>query len=94
MALEKEKQELILKVGALVERRFAGDYKATFDHYASKRTESGSINADELSDLLIDAEVGNMFTRGMWVSGIMAELDKDKDGFITYSELEAIAQDL
>ena len=94
MALEKEKQELIRKVAALVERRFAGDYKATFDHYASKRTESGSINADELSDLLIDAEVGNMFTRGMWVSGIMAELDKDKDGFITYSELEAIAQDL
>jgi len=94
VALEKEKQELIQKVSALVERRFGGDYEATFNHYASKRTESGSIDSNELSDLLADAEIGNVFTRGMWVSGIMAELDKDKDGFITFSELEAIAQEL
>jgi hypothetical protein len=94
VALEREKQELIEKVGALIDSRYGGDYKTAFDHYANKRTESGSIDSDELSDLLGDAEVGNVFTRGMWVSGIMSELDKDKDGFITYSELQAIAQEL
>ena len=94
MALEREKQELIEKISALVESQYGGDFKAAFDHYASKRADSGSIDSDELSDLLTDAEIGNVFTRGMWVSGIMSELDTDKDGFITYSELEAIAQSL
>jgi hypothetical protein len=94
VALEKEKQELIGKVSALVESQYGGDFKAAFDHYANKRTDSGSIDSDELSVLLADAEVGNVFTRGMWVSGIMAELDTDKDGFITYNELEAIAQEM
>jgi len=94
VALEKEKQELVQKVSALVESQYDGDFKAAFDHYANKRTQTGTIDADELSDLLKDAEIGNVFTRGMWVDGIMAELDSDKDGFISYSELEAIAQSL
>ena len=92
MANEREKQELIQKIGALVDERFEGDFKTGFDHYANKRSESGSIDADELSELLSDAGVGNAFTRGFWVDGVMAEVDKDNDGFITYSELESIVQ--
>jgi hypothetical protein len=90
--VEKEKQELIQKVGALVEEQFAGDFKSAFDHYANKRSQTGSIDSDELSELLRDADIGNTFTRGFWVSGIMAEVDKDNDGFITYTELEKIVQ--
>lgn len=92
MGNEQEKQELIQKIGELVEQRFGGDFKTGFDHYASKRSQSGSIDADELSHLLSDADVGNAFTRGFWVDGVMAEVDKDNDGFITYSELQSILQ--
>ena len=76
MATEQEKQELIGKLEALVQERFDGDYKAAFDNYANKRSQSGSVDADELSDLLKDAGVGNAFTRGFWVDGVMAEVDK------------------
>ena len=92
MATEQEKQELIGKLEALVQERFDGDYKAAFDNYANKRSQSGSVDADELSDLLKDAGVGNAFTRGFWVDGVMAEVDKDNDGFITYSELQSILE--
>ena len=92
MASEEEKRELIGKLEALVQEQYDGDYKTAFDHYANKRSESGSVDADELSDLLSDAGVGNAFTRGFWVDGVMAEVDKDNDGFITYSELQSILQ--
>ena len=92
MASEEEKKELVEKLVALVEERFDGDYKAAFDNYANKRSQSGSVDADELSDLLKDAGVGNAFTRGFWVDGVMAEVDKDNDGFITYSELQSILE--
>jgi len=92
VASEEEKKELVEKLVALVEERFDGDYKAAFDRYANKRSQSGSVDAVELSDLLKDAGVGNAFTRGFWVDGVMAEVDKDNDGFITYSELQSILE--
>ena len=92
MPSEQEKKELIGKLEGLVRERFDGDFKTAFDHYANKRSQSGSVDADELSELLSDAGVGNAFTRSFWVDGVMAEVDKDNDGFITYSELQSILQ--
>ncbi len=78
--------ELKTKVGALVNQRFGGDYKAAFDHYDGSH--DGGVNRDELVQLLADAGVGNAFTRGMWADGIMEKLDLDKDGRIQWSEFQ------
>jgi hypothetical protein len=61
-----------------------GDFKAAFDHY--DRGHDGGVSADELTQLLKDAGVGNAFTRGAWVSGIIERLDTNKDGRIQFSE--------
>jgi Ca2+-binding EF-hand superfamily protein len=89
---ESNEQELIRKVRQLVFRRFQGDYKRAFDHYARKRERSGSIDTDELNELLKDADIGNGLTRGAWVSGIIKKLDKNGDGFISFSELQWMEQ--
>lgn len=90
MADDKNRQELDDKVTALVATRFAGDYRAAFAHYDADR--SGVIDADELKALLSDAGIGNGLTRGMWARGIVAELDKDGDGGISWAEFDAVFQ--
>ncbi len=84
---ELQKNELRDKVGKLVRDEFGGDYHKAFDHYDSD-VEDGKISGRELVKLLRDAGVGNWLTRGAWASGIMAELDTDKDGSISKSEFE------
>ena len=88
MASEAEKRELQQKVQALVEAKFQGDYQKAFDHYAQARTKDGKINKAELTKLLGDADIGNFFTRGVWADEIIAELDADKDGAISWAEFE------
>jgi hypothetical protein len=39
--------------------------------------------------LLEDADVGNRFTRGIYVTGIVQKMDKNKDGKIQWSEFES-----
>ena len=78
--------ELVTKVGRLVDSRFGGDARAAFDHYAGA---DGKVSADELSKLLKDAGIGNMFTRGSWVSGIMEQMDRNRDGQIGRTEFNS-----
>ncbi len=40
--------------------------------------------------MLKDAGIGNGFTRGAWTSGVIKELDKNKDGAIAYSEFRVV----
>lgn len=79
--------ELTTKVQRLVERRFQGDGRAAFDHYAGA---DGQVNRDELSRLLSDAGVGNFITRGAWVSGIMERVDGNGNGKISWGEFNAV----
>jgi len=48
----------------------------------------GKIDSDELSTILADADVGNRFTRGAWVRGVMKSLDADGDDKIDWNEFE------
>jgi hypothetical protein len=76
--------ELISKVQRLVAGRFAGNYRAAFDQYGR----DGLMDEDGLERLLKDAGVGNFATRGTWVKAILEKLDGDRDGFISFAELQ------
>lgn len=84
-AVNEEVLELQTKIAAFVRANYGGDYKRAFEHYAADRV---GIGADELKQLLADADIGNLFTRGSWVSGIMDRLDVNQDGRITWDEFE------
>jgi hypothetical protein len=87
-AEDDHERELKTKVGALVQSKFGGDYKAAFDHYDADK--SASIDKNELVQLLSDAGVGNGLTRGTWASRIIDKLDSNADGAIEWSEFESV----
>jgi Ca2+-binding EF-hand superfamily protein len=88
-ATEVQKNELRDKVSKLVRDGFGGDYHKAFDHYDGD-VKDGKISSRELEKLLGDAGVGNRLTRSTWASGIIAELDTDKDGSISEAEFEDV----
>jgi Ca2+-binding EF-hand superfamily protein len=88
-ATEVQKKELLDKVAKLIKHKFAGGYHKAFDHYAHD-IKDGKISKPELVKLLGDAGVGNWMTRGQWADGIIAELDKDRDGGISWTEFEEV----
>jgi Ca2+-binding EF-hand superfamily protein len=88
-ATEVQKNELRDKVSKLVGDKFGGDYHKAFEHYDDD-VKDGTISGRELSKLLMDAGIGNWLTRGAWVSGIISELDTDKDGSISEAEFETV----
>ena len=89
---DKRKKELVKRVSDLVYGRFGGDYNAAFNHYATKSSAEPSVDADELRELLSDAGVGNSVTRGVWVRGIIGELDRDMDGKISAAEFQSVIE--
>jgi len=84
--------ELVAKVQKLMSERFGGSdataRKKLFDAYDADA--DGQIDRDELGQLLADAGVGNGFTRGVWVRGVVAKLDADESKTISYAEFEGI----
>jgi Ca2+-binding EF-hand superfamily protein len=88
-ATEVQKDELRDKIGKLVRDQFGGDYRKAFDHYDGD-VKDGKISHHELTRLLGDAGVGNWLTRSTWASGIIAELDTDKDGSISQAEFDGV----
>jgi Ca2+-binding EF-hand superfamily protein len=87
MAREQERRELADKLSALVTARFGGDVRRAFQHYDASG--DGKVGKDELKALLGDAGVGNALTRSAWAGGIIAELDTDGDGRVSWSEFES-----
>jgi hypothetical protein len=88
-AVEKEDpnvKELKEKVGKLVKANFKGDYKKAFEHYDADK--DNAVNADEITKLLKDADVGTWATRWKWVDGILDRLDQNKNKKIEWTEFD------
>ncbi len=82
------KAELIDKVTNLVVTGFAGDYRAAFMHYDANT--DGFVSKAELDTLLIDANVGNRFTRPVWINGIIDAMDVNGDDKISWDEFDKV----
>jgi Ca2+-binding EF-hand superfamily protein len=86
--MSKEQEELVQKVQALLTKRFGNtnpeSMRKLFDAY--DRDGDGKIEGRELERLLEDAGVGNAFTRGAWVKGIIAAMDENSDKRIDWAE--------
>jgi Ca2+-binding EF-hand superfamily protein len=87
--MSKEQEELVEKVKALMGRKYGATDSAAlrklFDAYDVNK--DGKIDKKELESLLSDAGVGNGFTRGMWVKGVMGALDANADALIDWDDL-------
>lgn len=83
-------EELAKALGDLVATRFGGARDVCFRFY--DRDGDGAINAEELRTLLYDAGIGSPLTRQMWVSGILAKVDADRDGRITWAEFQTVTR--
>lgn len=80
-----KRDEVIQKIKKLVDTEFDGNTEKAFFFFDDDK--DGKINWHELFNVARDADIGNRITRSAWVSGIMKELDKDGDGFISREEL-------
>jgi len=87
MALDEDRRELRDKVAALVGLRFGGDYRVAFGHYAADG--NGAVSRHELEALLADAGVGPNWTPWVWATAIVAALDADGDGCVSWPEFAA-----
>lgn len=91
-ASASDKKELIAKLTRHVAARFGGTgsdaWRRAFK--SADADHSGTIDAVELAALLEAAGVGNFLSIDAWVSGVMAELDRDDEDGISYPELEAV----
>lgn len=85
--INEDVDELKTKVAALVRDSYGGDYRRAFAHYDP---DQDGIAAEELKQLLEDADVGNLFTRSSWVAGIIARVDDNQDGRISWAEFERV----
>lgn len=86
MASAADVLELQTKLKALVAERFGGNWASAFKAYDANG--DGRIDANELETLLADANVGNFVTRSSWVRGVLDEVDTNRDGTISYDELQ------
>ena len=86
--MSREQEELVQKVQALMAKKFGASspeaMRKLFDAY--DRDADGKIDAHELEALLVDAGVGNAFTRGAWVKGIISAMDQNSDKRVDWDE--------
>jgi Ca2+-binding EF-hand superfamily protein len=88
----KEQEELVEKIQKLMQKKYGGtdaeSMRKLFDEY--DRDKDQKISAAELEKLLKDADVGNGFTRGTWVKGVIGALDQNADKMIDWDEFSAV----
>jgi hypothetical protein len=87
MVTERQKQDMREKVPALVRTMFGGDYAIAFRHYADA---DGEVSKAGVKSMLRDAGIGSILTRWAWARGVVAELDADRDGRISWAEFAAV----
>jgi len=87
----KEQAELVEKIQKLLQRKYGDssveNMRKLFDEY--DRDKDQKISPDELERLLKDADIGNSFTRGAWVKGVIGALDQNADRKIDWDEFTA-----
>lgn len=81
---DSNRDELLSKVQRLADARFGGSVEKLLTHYDTNKDDK--YNRQELGRLLQDANVGNRLTRNRWIDGIFAQLDTNRDGFISRQE--------
>ena len=69
-----------------VASEFGGDPKAAFDHYAGS---DGQINEAGIVQFLTDADIGWRFLRESIAKGVLAKLDTDGNGELSWDEIQA-----
>jgi Ca2+-binding EF-hand superfamily protein len=85
-----EQEELVLRIKELLKKKH-GDtsiesMRRMFDFYDTNHDQK--ISEKELEQLLKDANVGNGFTRGAWIKGIIGALDQNGDRHIDWDEFK------
>lgn len=90
-----EQEQLIAGIKTYLTQNFgeASDdtMQKLFARYDSDH--DGKIDKSELSRLLKDVDIGNTFTRGAWVRGIIDKLDSNDDKAISWDEFQKVAGD-
>jgi Ca2+-binding EF-hand superfamily protein len=91
--MASEQEQLVASIESALKSKY-GDaslvsMRKLFDSYDANK--DGKIDKDELSKLLKDVDIGNSFTRGAWVKGIIEKLDADADKSISWDEFQAVA---
>lgn len=84
--------ELITKVRQLLVKQHGSDDVASLkkSFYSYDRNRTGRLEVEELTVVLEEAGVGNKFTRGFWVKGILARLDTDRDDAISWDDFSGL----
>ena len=93
MATDGNQEELVTKIRGLLLRQTGRTDKDSMQKLFKSydRDGNGRIGGRELEQLLRDADIGNGFTRGMWVEGIIKKLDSGRlDGEISWEEFDAV----
>ena len=87
-----EQEQLVSALGKHLEKSYGDRSPAAmrklFDGYDGDR--DGRIDKTELARLLKDVDVGNSFTRGAWVRGILDKVDANSDKAISWEEFQAV----
>jgi Ca2+-binding EF-hand superfamily protein len=87
-----EQEQLVAGIGNYLQQNFGDRSPAAmrklFDRYDVDH--DGKINTQELGQLLKDVDIGNTFTRGAWVRGIIDKLDTDADKSISRTEFQSV----
>lgn len=82
------KEQVIAKLKRLCAERFGDDAKRMFDNYAVNE----NIDRNGLLKVLEEADIGGRFTRGIYATKVMEEIDKNNDGLISFVELSIVSR--
>ena len=77
--------QAIAKLQAFVQAHFKGDPVLCFDAYS----DAGEMNQTDIIQLLTDADIGLRFLRPVYAAAVIAKLDTDHDGYLTWPEVQA-----
>ena len=91
--MANEQQQLVVGIEKFLKGKYGdatlSSMKKLFDAYDGNG--DGNIDREELAKLLKDVDIGNTFTRGAWVKGILEKLDTNADKAISWDEFQAVA---